>query len=227
MTRCTVAQCAGAVVAVAAAGAGARPGADGGLAIGGVGAGAAGGVSGGPAVQGAPVSLDFPLPPALQGGGVGYLQHRGGDGAGTFNTSTAVARDRCGMWCQPMLWKPGGGQSQGRRQPPASRLWHRDGALFSLRPGMASCPCRAGPVAAQPGDQKRTVFNLLGPLVNPPKPADQVLGIVDAALLNPMATGGWTKQTGPDPGRWSMWWHWHIPRARAKTKTSYTRSTNR
>lgn len=35
------------------------------------------GVSGGPAVQGAPVSLDL-LPPVLQGGGAGYLRHRGG-----------------------------------------------------------------------------------------------------------------------------------------------------
>ncbi len=154
-----------------------------------VGAGADGGVSGGPAVQGAPVSLDLPLPPALQGGGVGHLRHRG-DGAGTFmavtaaacggslspNMATGAASGKVGSADVPEAWR-----SPRPHQPSASRLWHRDGALFSLRPGMAFCPCRAGPVAAQPGDQKRTVFNLLGSLVNPPKPTDQVLSVADAA----------------------------------------------
>ena len=126
-----LAQCAGAVVAAAAAAAGARPGADGGLAMGGVGAGADGGFWRPCSARGASVA-GFAAPGTARGR-CWIPATQGGDGAGTLQHFYGCGRDRCGTWGphrqtwqqeppqarwgQPMFWKPGGGQSQG----PASR----------------------------------------------------------------------------------------------------------
>ncbi|MGC6483357.1 MAG: anthranilate phosphoribosyltransferase [Synechococcus sp.] len=123
----------------------------------------------------------------------------GGDGADTFNISTAVAFTAAA--CGAVVAKHGNRSASGKvgsadvleglglqlKAPaikvvealPATRvtflfapLWHP--ALVNLAPLRRSLGVR-------------TVFNLLGPLVNPLQPNGQVLGVAQADLLDPMA----------------------------------------
>ena len=150
-------------------------------------------------LQDAAVSPDLPLPPALRGELLDTCG-TGGDGAGTFNISTAVAATAAA--CGVPVAKHGNRSASGKvgsadvlealgvnlKAPPATSLkaLEQVGLCFLFAPGWH--PALAGLAPLRRSLGVRTVFNLLGPLVNPLKPAYQVLGVADAALLNPMAT---------------------------------------
>ncbi len=150
-------------------------------------------------LQEAAVSPELPLPPALQGEVLDTCG-TGGDGADTFNISTAVAVTAAA--CGVPVAKHGNRSASGKvgsadvlealgvnlKAPPSASLKALDrvGLCFLFAPGWH--PALAGLAPLRRSLGVRTVFNLLGPLVNPLKPAYQVLGVADAALLNPMAT---------------------------------------
>ncbi|MXZ82848.1 MAG: anthranilate phosphoribosyltransferase [Synechococcus sp. SB0666_bin_14] len=150
-------------------------------------------------LQEAAVSPEMPLPPALHGELLDTCG-TGGDGAGTFNISTAVAVTAAA--CGVPVAKHGNRSASGKvgsadvlealgvnlKAPPAASLkaLEQVGLCFLFAPGWHPALARLAPLRRSLG--VRTVFNLLGPLVNPLKPAYQVLGVADAALLNPMAT---------------------------------------
>ena len=150
-------------------------------------------------LQDAAVSPGLPLPPALRGELLDTCG-TGGDGAGTFNISTAVAVTAAA--CGVPVAKHGNRSASGKvgsadvlealgvnlKAPPATSLkaLEQVGLCFLFAPGWH--PALAGLAPLRRSLGVRTVFNLLGPLVNPLKPSYQVLGVADAALLNPMAT---------------------------------------
>lgn len=150
-------------------------------------------------LQEAAVSPDLPLPPSLQGEVLDTCG-TGGDGAGTFNISTAVAVTAAA--CGVPVAKHGNRSASGKvgsadvlealgvnlKVPPEISLkaLEQVGLCFLFAPGWH--PALAGLAPLRRSLGVRTVFNLLGPLVNPLKPAYQVLGVADASLLNPMAT---------------------------------------
>ncbi|MCY4055810.1 MAG: anthranilate phosphoribosyltransferase [Cyanobacteria bacterium MAG CAR4_bin_6] len=150
-------------------------------------------------LQAAAVSPDLPLPPSLQGEVLDTCG-TGGDGAGTFNISTAVAVTAAA--CGVPVAKHGNRSASGKvgsadvlealgvnlKAPPEISLKALDrvGLCFLFAPGWH--PALAGLAPLRRSLGVRTVFNLLGPLVNPLKPAYQVLGVADVSLLNPMAT---------------------------------------
>ena len=150
-------------------------------------------------LQDAAVSPDLPLPPSLRGELLDTCG-TGGDGAGTFNISTAVAVTAAA--CGVPVAKHGNRSASGKvgsadvlealgvnlKAPPAASLkaLEQVGLCFLFAPGWH--PALAGLAPLRRSLGVRTVFNLLGPLVNPLKPAYQVLGVADAALLKPMAT---------------------------------------
>ena len=150
-------------------------------------------------LQEAAVSSDLSLPPALQGEVLDTCG-TGGDGAGTFNISTAVAVTAAA--CGIPVAKHGNRSASGKvgsadvlealgvnlKASPSMSLkaLEQVGLCFLFAPGWH--PALAGLAPLRRSLGVRTVFNLLGPLVNPLKPAYQVLGVADAALLNPMAT---------------------------------------
>ena len=149
-------------------------------------------------LQEAAVSADVPLPPSLQGEVLDTCG-TGGDGAGTFNISTAVAVTAAA--CGVPVAKHGNRSASGKvgsadvlealgvnlKAPPeiSRKALEQVGLCFLFAPGWH--PALAALAPLRRGLGVRTVFNLLGPLVNPLKPAYQVLGVADAALLNPMA----------------------------------------
>lgn len=149
-------------------------------------------------LQDAAVSPDLPLPPSLRGEVLDTCG-TGGDGAGTFNISTAVAVTAAA--CGVPVAKHGNRSASGKvgsadvlealgvnlKAPPAASLkaLEQVGLCFLFAPGWH--PALAGLAPLRRSLGVRTVFNLLGPLVNPLKPSYQVLGVADAALLNPMA----------------------------------------
>ena len=149
-------------------------------------------------LQDAAVSPDLPLSPSLRGEVLDTCG-TGGDGAGTFNISTAVAVTAAA--CGVPVAKHGNRSASGKvgsadvlealgvnlKAPPAASLkaLEQVGLCFLFAPGWH--PALAGLAPLRRSLGVRTVFNLLGPLVNPLKPAYQVLGVADAALLNPMA----------------------------------------
>ena len=123
----------------------------------------------------------------------------GGDGANTFNISTAVAFVAAA--CGANVAKHGNRSASGKvgsadvleavglnLQAPAERVVE---ALTSARvtflfaPGWHPALVGLAPLRRTLG--VRTVFNLLGPLVNPLRPDFQVLGVGGAHLLDPMA----------------------------------------
>ena len=150
-------------------------------------------------LQEAAVSPELLLPPALQGELLDTCG-TGGDGAGTFNISTAVAVTAAA--CGVPVAKHGNRSASGKvgsadvlealgvnlKAPPVASLkaLEQVGLCFLFAPGWH--PALAGLAPLRRSLGVRTVFNLLGPLVNPLKPAYQVLGVADATLLNPMAT---------------------------------------
>jgi len=123
----------------------------------------------------------------------------GGDGSGTVNISTAVALlvAEAGL----MVTKHGNRSISSRcgsadvlescgicLEAPAERLLaslRAENFCFLYAPSFHPGMRHAMPVRR--GLRTRTIFNLLGPLVNPSRPAAQVLGVYDPALCRPLA----------------------------------------
>ena len=123
----------------------------------------------------------------------------GGDGANTFNISTAVAFVAAA--CGAHVAKHGNRSASGsvgsadvleaaglNLQAPPQRVVEalpQAGVTFLFAPGWHPALVGLAPLRRALG--VRTVFNLLGPLVNPLRPDFQVLGVGAAPLLDPMA----------------------------------------
>ncbi|MCP9883876.1 anthranilate phosphoribosyltransferase [Synechococcus sp. ATX 2A4] len=123
----------------------------------------------------------------------------GGDGADSFNISTAVAFVAAA--CGATVAKHGNRSASGKvgsadvlealglnlKAPAATVVGAlpRSGVTFLFAPGWHPALVGLAPIRRRLG--VRTVFNLLGPLVNPLRPEAQVLGVARADLLDPMA----------------------------------------
>ena len=123
----------------------------------------------------------------------------GGDGADSFNISTAVAFVAAA--CGAHVAKHGNRSASGRvgsadvlealglhLQAPQSEViaaLPAVGVTFLFAPGWHPALVGLAPLRRSLG--VRTVFNLLGPLVNPLRPESQVLGVARPDLLDPMA----------------------------------------
>ena len=123
----------------------------------------------------------------------------GGDGADSFNISTAVAF--LAAACGASVAKHGNRSASGRvgsadvleglglqlQAPPEQVLaaLPAAGVTFLFAPGWHPALVGLAPLRRSLG--VRTVFNLLGPLVNPLRPEAQVLGVARPELLDPMA----------------------------------------
>lgn len=123
----------------------------------------------------------------------------GGDGANTFNISTAVAFVAAA--CGAHVAKHGNRSASGKvgsadvleaaglnLKAPAEQViaaLEPAGVTFLFAPGWHPALVGLAPLRKALG--VRTVFNLLGPLVNPLRPDTQVLGVGAADLLDPMA----------------------------------------
>lgn len=123
----------------------------------------------------------------------------GGDGADSFNISTAVAFVAAA--CGASVAKHGNRSASGRvgsadvlealglhLQAPADQVIGAladAGLTFLFAPGWHPALVGLAPLRRTLG--VRTVFNLLGPLVNPLRPEAQVLGVARPELLDPMA----------------------------------------
>lgn len=123
----------------------------------------------------------------------------GGDGADTFNISTAVAftAAACGLH----VAKHGNRSASGsvgsadvleglglHLKAPLDRVvsaLSATGITFLFAPAWHPALVNLAPLRRSLG--VRTVFNLLGPLVNPLRPQAQVLGVARPDLLDPMA----------------------------------------
>ncbi len=123
----------------------------------------------------------------------------GGDGANTFNISTAVAfvSAACGV----KIAKHGNRSASGSvgsadvleslgipLNAPLEKVvtaLEKTNVTFLFAPAWHSSLINLAPLRKSLGI--RTVFNLLGPLVNPLKPQGQVLGVAKSDLLDPMA----------------------------------------
>ena len=123
----------------------------------------------------------------------------GGDGADTFNISTAVAFTAAA--CGAVVAKHGNRSASGKvgsadvleglglqLSAPATQVVEAlptAGVTFLFAPAWHPALVNLAPLRRSLG--VRTVFNLLGPLVNPLRPNGQVLGVARADLLDPMA----------------------------------------
>jgi anthranilate phosphoribosyltransferase len=123
----------------------------------------------------------------------------GGDGADSFNISTAVAFVAAA--CGAHVAKHGNRSASGRvgsadvlealgihllaPQEQVVAALPQAGLTFLFAPGWHPALVGLAPLRRSLG--VRTVFNLLGPLVNPLRPDAQVLGVARADLLDPMA----------------------------------------
>ena len=123
----------------------------------------------------------------------------GGDGADSFNISTAVAFVAAA--CGAHVAKHGNRSASGRvgsadvlealgihLQAPQAEVvaaLPATGVTFLFAPGWHPALVGLAPLRRSLG--VRTVFNLLGPLVNPLQPEAQVLGVARPDLLDPMA----------------------------------------
>lgn len=123
----------------------------------------------------------------------------GGDGAGTFNISTAAAIVAAGAGCR--VAKHGNRSASSRcgsadvlealgvpiELPPeqAARCLDAVGITFLFAPQYHRGARHA--VAARRAIGVRTIFNLIGPLVHPAAVRRQVVGVFDAAWLEPFA----------------------------------------
>jgi anthranilate phosphoribosyltransferase len=124
----------------------------------------------------------------------------GGDGADSFNISTAVAFTAAA--CGAVVAKHGNRSASGKvgsadvlealgvnLQAPQDAVitaLEQAGLTFLFAPGWHPALVGLAPLRRSLGI--RTVFNLLGPLVNPLRPEAQVLGVARSALLDPMAS---------------------------------------
>jgi anthranilate phosphoribosyltransferase len=124
----------------------------------------------------------------------------GGDGAATFNISTAVAFV---VAAAGVAVAKHGNRSASSRvgsadvleslgvqldvAPELSQAAVREtGITFLFAPGWH--PAMKAVAAFRQTLKIRTIFNLLGPLVNPLRPTGQVVGVFDSSLLETMAT---------------------------------------
>ena len=123
----------------------------------------------------------------------------GGDGADSFNISTAVAFTAAA--CGVVVAKHGNRSASGKvgsadvleglglqLQAPLQQVvgaLEQAGITFLFAPGWHPALKSLAPLRKCLG--VRTVFNLLGPLVNPLQPDAQVLGVATEDLLEPMA----------------------------------------
>jgi len=123
----------------------------------------------------------------------------GGDGADTFNISTAVAFTAAA--CGATVAKHGNRSASGKvgsadvleglglhLKAPAAQVVEAlptTGVTFLFAPAWHPALVNLAPLRKSLG--VRTVFNLLGPLVNPLRPDGQVLGVATEDLLDPMA----------------------------------------
>jgi anthranilate phosphoribosyltransferase len=123
----------------------------------------------------------------------------GGDGAGTFNISTAVAFVAAAAGIP--VAKHGNRSASSRvgsadvlealgihlNAPPEKiqAAVQNVGITFLFAPGWHPALKGVAPLRRSLG--VRTVFNLLGPLVNPMRPTGQVIGVFDPALLETIA----------------------------------------
>ena len=123
----------------------------------------------------------------------------GGDGADTFNISTAVAFTAAA--CDVTVAKHGNRSASGKvgsadvleglglqLKAPLTAVVEAlssTGVTFLFAPAWHPALVNLAPLRRSLGI--RTVFNLLGPLVNPLRPQAQVLGVAREDLLDPMA----------------------------------------
>ncbi len=123
----------------------------------------------------------------------------GGDGASTFNISTAVAFVAAAAGVP--VAKHGNRSASSkvgsadvlealgiRLNAPSEKITaalHEVGITFLFAPGWH--PAMKAVVPLRKTLKVRTVFNLLGPLVNPLKPSGQVMGVYDPSLLETIA----------------------------------------
>ncbi len=123
----------------------------------------------------------------------------GGDGADTFNISTAVAFTTSA--CGAIVAKHGNRSASGKvgsadvleglglaLNAPLETVVaaiEKVGISFLFAPAWHPALVNLAPIRKSLG--VRTAFNLLGPLVNPLRPKAQVLGVAKSELLNPMA----------------------------------------
>jgi anthranilate phosphoribosyltransferase len=123
----------------------------------------------------------------------------GGDGASTFNISTAVAFTTAAAGVA--VTKHGSRSVSSRvgsadvleflgvqLTAPAERIREAVqavGVTFLFAPGWHPAMKAVAPIRGQL--KVRTIFNLLGPLVNPLRPTGQVIGVYDPSLIAPMA----------------------------------------
>jgi anthranilate phosphoribosyltransferase len=123
----------------------------------------------------------------------------GGDGAGTFNISTAVAFVAAAAGIA--VAKHGNRSASSRvgsadvleflgvnlSAPPAKiyAALEAVGITFLFAPGWHPALKAVAPLRKTL--KVRTIFNLLGPLVNPLRPTGQVIGVYDSTLIEPIA----------------------------------------
>ena len=139
------------------------------------------------------------LPAGRPGGRLVDTCGTGGSGADSFNISTAVAFTAAA--CGATVAKHGNRSASGRvgsadvlealglnlaaPQEQVVAALGATGVTFLFAPGWHRALVGLVPLRRSLG--VRTVFNLLGPLVNPLRPDAQVLGVARPDLLDPMA----------------------------------------
>ena len=140
-----------------------------------------------------------PLPCARPAGPLLDSCGTGGDGANSFNISTAVAFTAAS--CGVRMAKHGNRSASGKvgsadvleglgicleaQLEKVVAALDQAGVTFLFAPGWHGSLAALAPLRRSLG--VRTIFNLLGPLVNPLTPDAQVLGVADRNLLMPMA----------------------------------------
>lgn len=123
----------------------------------------------------------------------------GGDGCGTYNVSTVVAFILAAAGV-PVV-KHGNRSISSRSgssdvlsalgvevnadYPVLESCLHQAGIVFLMAPRFHSAMRHVAPVRQELA--MRTIFNLIGPLSNPAKPDNQVLGVYDKRWLRPLA----------------------------------------
>ena len=123
----------------------------------------------------------------------------GGDGANTFNISTAVAFVSAALGVK--IAKHGNRSASGKvgsadvlenlglplniSSEKVVEALNKLGITFLFAPSWHPSLVNLAPLRKSLG--VRTIFNLLGPLVNPLRPKSQVLGVAKADLLDPMS----------------------------------------
>ena len=139
------------------------------------------------------IPLHSPAPPILDTCGTG------GDGSGTFNISTAVSLVLAGAGVRVVKHGNRSASSKTGSADVLSALgvpitqgpaWAQNcldefGFAFCFAPQFHPSLAHVGPIRRKLGI--RTIFNLLGPLLNPAKATHQLLGVAHVDLLDRMA----------------------------------------